>query len=319
MRRRLKIPAEVKESISNHIRKAIASAVDGYLSAYEDEDTLTGHLGASLRVNVQRVDVPMDQREAGGTWTWAVTYYKFRGRGLNASEHYLGADGIFELNLAWPYSTEKKSLLFQSKKEWNTVDGSLYEQSIKLSTWREAAFVLNYKPEGFEAFSLDDVIRAKGSRANTPEHIPLESFLSNEFLNCLIGDTDLVYDAPAHKLIWRAINGETVATRFVVGSRIAINVAAPKREGGVSGRGYRSIPNQEIYNYRLQADEEEILSLSPHYTNEDVKKAQRSLAAAYHPDKHTEMDDLLRDLLNRRMQEINNAADRVYSKLKKER
>lgn len=319
MRRRLRIPDEVKASISKHIHTAVADAVDGYLSAREDEDTLTGHLGASLRNKKHKVDVVMDVREMGGTWAWSIDYYKFRGRGKNASESFLGADGIFELNLAWPYGTEKKSLLFQSKKEWSDVNPSLFEQCIKLSTWREAAFVLNYTPNEFQTFSLDDVIRSRGSRANAQQPEKLETFLSTNFLDCLIGDTDLVYDAVSNRLHWRAFSGEIVTTKFTVGSRVSINVEAPKRGGKLDKGGHKEVPNVEIYNYRMQADEEEMLSLRPHYTKEDVKRARTTFALAYHPDKHPEADELLKDILNRRMQEFNNAADDVYAKLERKR
>jgi hypothetical protein len=315
LKRTLRIPDEVKASISAHIRGAVANAKDGYLSAHEDEDTLTGHLGGALRTNKHKVDVPMDQREMGGIWEWSVNYYKFKGRGKDASEKFLGADGVFEINLSWPYGTEKKSLLFQSKKEWLGKDASLFRQCIRLSTWREAAFVLNYTLADFEAFPVDEVIRARGSRANVPLPDKLEIFLSDDFLDCLIGDTDLVYDPQSHRLHWRASSGEIVATKFRVGHRISINVEAPKHD--TNKRGYRDVTNEEIHNYRMQADEEEMLGLKPHYTQQDVKAAQRSLSLAYHPDKHPGADELLTDILNRRMQEFNSAADRVYANLER--
>ena len=73
MRRHIFIPDAVKESISQHLYNGTAKAVNGYLSGHEDEDSLTGDLGASLRIGIQTVNVPEDQ-EVSGPWTWSITY-----------------------------------------------------------------------------------------------------------------------------------------------------------------------------------------------------------------------------------------------------
>jgi hypothetical protein len=63
-------------------------------SGQEDEDTLTGHVGFALRTRQpKRVVVNRDGRRE--TWTWAMGYHKVRGRGPNATERRVGADGIF--------------------------------------------------------------------------------------------------------------------------------------------------------------------------------------------------------------------------------
>src|SRR5437660_420339 len=175
----LYIPEAVKASISRHLYLTTARAVDGYLSASEDEDVLTGSLGASLRANTQKVLVTQD--EINGTWTWSIGYYKFRGRGKNATEKLTGADGIFELIVTGPARSQKKSLLFQAKNNW-TNDIHLLEQSIKLSNWREAAFVLNYLPNQIEAYLLDDVVKSRGVKSEDVGSMPLADFLSRNFL-----------------------------------------------------------------------------------------------------------------------------------------
>lgn len=228
MARTLFIPEEVKDSISRHLYTGSAKAVEGYVSANEDEDTLTGDLGACLRIGTQKVEVK--NVEIGGTWTWSLTYYKFRGRGKGASESFIGADGILELSINWNSQNEqKKSLLFQAKNQWHATDRALFEQCIKLSTWREAAFVLNYAPLDYETFSIDEVVKAKGSHNEVAERISLPSFLSRHFLECLIGDTDLKYDAKSRRLIWRTSKGEMVETQFLVRHRLSINIKPPKR------------------------------------------------------------------------------------------
>ena len=139
MRKKLYIPEQVKQAIQKHLDEKYPIALEGFSSANEDEDTLIGDLGATLRIKNQTVIVVND--EIGGRWKWGIDYHKFGGRGPRAAEKQLGADGIFELiidNGSW---VQKKSLLFQSKKNW-TDDTKLIEQTIKLTTWKEAAFIL---------------------------------------------------------------------------------------------------------------------------------------------------------------------------------
>ena len=315
MKRRLYIPDEVKFSIHNHFQNSINRAINGYLSAHEDEDTLTGHLGACLKINNQTVQVNSSGNEIIGKWIWSIDYYKFRGRGGNATENYLGADGIFELILNNGSQIEKKSLLFQAKKEWHTSDNSLFRQCIKLSTWREASFVLNYTPTSFEAILIDDVIRSRGSREDIAIIYNLANFLGTDFLDCEIGDNDLEYDAIARRLIWRSYNGETVGTIFLPKSRIRLKIKSPQI--GDTRRGYREIPNSEIHNYRMGAYPEDILSLKSHYTQQELTNARRSFALAYHLDRIDTLDELNKSILNRRMQEANGSYEKLFIRLKK--
>ena len=310
MRRRLYIPQEVTRAMEEHIRAAIPRAVEGYWSANEDEDVLTGHLGACLKIRSEQVRVVELQSERPGNWTWSVDYFKFRGRGKNATENILGADGLFELRLQLGYRTETKSLLFQAKKDWAS-HADLVAQCIKLSTWREAAFVMNYTQTAFEAFSLDDVLKAGGSRPQNPDPRELGDFLARDFLECLVGDTDLSYDPRARRLIWRAVSGEIVATVFEVKHRIRVNVKAPPSSD--HDRVDRQIPNSQIHNFRMEASDEEILSLPSGYSAKELKASRKALALVYHPDLYNEADDLLRQIINRRMQEVNDAYERVYA------
>jgi hypothetical protein len=127
------IPSHVKEAIVRHVDKAISKAVAAYGSAAEDEDALTGQLGFALRTS---------RRVADG-WTWPIDYAKLRGRGPDAAEKALGADGILEMHVHTAEGVQRKAALFQAKKAWKS-DGKLLEQALLLSNWREAAFVLNF-------------------------------------------------------------------------------------------------------------------------------------------------------------------------------
>jgi hypothetical protein len=301
MRRRLYIPTEVRESISNHLSDAIKRAVDGFWSANEDEDTMTGHLGALLRLRDQRVSVKQ-QQEISGDWTWSVDYYKFRGRGPEASENYLGADGLFELRLIRGGSIDTKSLLFQSKLDWGS-DQSLLLQCIKLSTWREAAFVLNYKPDEFQAFRVDEVIRSRGKYSEKLAHFSLEEFLGRLFLDCQVGDNDLSYDPRLRKLVWRTSTNEKVSVRFSIPRRLRINVEAPPSDP------VREVSIDEVHSHRIDASPEDILSLEEGYTDRDLRRSRTRLALTYHPDKYAEFGEMFRRIVERRMQEANNAYD----------
>ena len=310
MRRRIYIPNEVRQSIKDHIQHAVENARDGYLSANEDEDTMTGHLGALLRIGKQSVSV--SQSEISGDWKWSIDYFKFRGRGPKATEKTIGADGVFELQLSIGAREEIKSLLFQSKMDLSR-DKSLAEQCIRLSTWREAAFVVNYKHDAFEAFSIDDVIRSRGSRPKSSTS--LADYLCDNFVDCLVGDSDLLYDAKSRKLQWRTIDGEVVATSFSLTQRISVNVEAPKI-GRRDSKIDNVIPNGEIHNYRMEATEEEILSVSNQHTADELKAAMRSLSLVYHPDYSSTFDSLTQQILKRRMQEINKAYEEVKNRRK---
>jgi len=297
----LYIPEPVRTAITSHIDAAIKKAISGYLSGNEDEDTLTGQLGASLRIGNQVVD--------SNGWAWSIDYRKFRGRGPGATEKYVGADGIFEIRVRHIEGEQRKALLFQAKNDWND-DPKLVEQALLLSTWREAAFVLNYTPTAIEAFRLDNVISSGGNRSKATAHMSLAQFLGGEFLLCRVGDLYLAYDASNRILTWQNMNGEFVSVQFSLRSRIRIAITSPdwKRPSGP-----RRITKAEIHDHRMHADPEEILGVGRGASARQISAARNNLALTYHPDKFAFQDQLLQELLKRRMQETNQA----YSSVKK--
>src|SRR2546426_834811 len=94
------------------------TAVEGWEDGSEDEDTLTGDLGATLRTRRSTVTAN------GQTWVWRVRYKKFRGRGHRALERATGADGIFQIEVTTGDQKHFKGVLFQAKKV-GTTDGRL--------------------------------------------------------------------------------------------------------------------------------------------------------------------------------------------------
>jgi len=315
-RRRLYIPDEVKQDIQKHLSAKYPLAIEGFLSANEEEDTLTGDMGATFRIKNQKVFVQNSQIEKPGEWTWSIDYHKFRGRGPGATENKLGADGLFELTLKIGSRVEKKSLLFQSKINW-TDDPNLIKETIKMTTWREAAFILNFTSKEFEAIDLDSVIASRGKRTDSMTITPLDKYIGTTFLDCIVGDVDLKYDAVSRKLIWRTVNGQVVATKFSIPHKIAIQIVAPNVTYGHDLKYDEEIPNDKIHDYRMDASEEEMLSLKDSYSNSELRKARATKAVIYHSDAHSFGDSLLDELMKRRMQEINAAHDKLKQKVKK--
>lgn len=305
MRRRLYLPEEVREDIGTHIREAVERARVAFYSGAEEEDALTGQLGGLLQIGNQRVFVPSN--ELPGVWTWSMSYTKFRGRGPRATESYLGADGLFELILRTGAHVDRKSLLFQAKIGGNG-GRDLVEQVLKLSTWREAAIVVVYDPESFQAYSLDEVLAHQGALRGKPGS-SLAELLAGDYLECTIGDDELVYDARRAALKWRAMNGEVVMTKFSVRHRVRVNVKAPewKRDADVD----LVVNPEEVYRHRMQATDGEILSYRAPAHAPKPKNVAKALAALYHPDRFNTLDEIFRNLANRRTEEINVARDRT--------
>lgn len=290
------IPDHVKQVILNHISEAVSKAVVAYPSAAEDEDALTGQLGFALRKRETLAD----------GWTWSIDYTKFRGRGLGAAEKVLGADGILEMRVHTIEGEQRKAALFQSKKEWKS-DSKLLQQALLLSNWREAAFVLNFTSNTIETFDIDDIVRSGGMRSRVTTSQSFTEFIANTFFPCVIGNPDLLYDRQRRILTWRADTGERIGVPFVVRSLIRVNVNELQPLP-------RLIKAEEVRDNRMFAAPTDILGVSATPTARDIKKAKQKLALTYHPDKFHDLEALYREIANRRMQEVNAAADKVRSK-----
>lgn len=306
---RLYIPEEVLRSIKEHVDAAIPSAIKGFMSANEDEDTMTGEFGASLRTGTHTVQV--ERSEINGPWKWSIDYTKFRGRGKDATEHHVGADGIIELSLDWSGRKRTKSLLFQAKLDWQS-DSSLLQQAVLLSTWREASIFVNYTETAIEAFSVDSVLRSRGRRSDAMDALPMADALTKYFLECKVGSTELAYDPVARQLRWRATSGVTVATQFSIPHRLRVKVRAPGHKHKLEWD--KLIPKSEIHSHRMAVEPDELLSSLLTSATLELKKQVQILSSTYHPDKLGQMEKFFKDLANRRMQEINAAYAEVRGK-----
>ena len=195
------IPPLVFEAIQRHIIGHTREAEKGWEAGQDEEDTLTGHLGASLQRDWSRPIV------AGGeTWRWRARYKKFRGRGKGAFEKKSGADGIVQVEL-WQPDTETtvyKSILFQAKKTNGGRDGILVGQvrsMERIAPGGSAVFL--YRREGFfgteGAALLRDVDAARSHLRDGPDR--LGPFLADRFLPCSVGLRGMYYDGVRRALV----------------------------------------------------------------------------------------------------------------------
>lgn len=306
VRHRLYIPRAVLADIAQQLTHAIDNTVAEFDSAWEDEDVVTGHLGGQLTVRNRSVQVTED--EINGTWRWSLHYRKFRGRGAGATEKVLGADGIFELTLDGINKTETKSILFQSKMKGSSSAG-LVEQCARLSTWREAAFVILYGDDGFDATTIDATLQTRGAVETAPVQ-PLASFLTDEFLACHVGDNDLRYQSEKRQLSWRTINQETVAVRFPIAHRFRLKVTPPKR-GHREPWIERHIAPSEVHRYRMEVGAEDLLKVQSRPEIVAPSAVIRSLSKIYHPDLFGQFSPETQELVKVRLQEFNEAHQQV--------
>lgn len=299
MRRPLHIPEPVRLAIEAHVRERLSEVDKRYWSAAEDEDTYTGHLGALLGSSERKVLVN------GQPWYWSIEYTKFRGRGKDATEKVIGADGIFEIRVRGIEVEGRKSLLFQSKMG-TPVGSEARIQALALSNWREAAVFLSYQPEGIKAFSIDEII-GDGTASGTT----FDDFFLGSYLACRAGDSDLLYDAKARTLQWRDEQGLRVAVRFPIPRRLRVQILSPSHRT----RSSTIITPKEITEHRMDSTPEDRLGLGAQFSTSELKRAKRKAALLCHPDRMPNLADDLKAAMNRRMAEINVACEVLKGKV----
>lgn len=296
----LYIPVRVIQDMRERFESRILKTMSEFDSADEDEDTMTGHLGANLTTHSRDVYVP--DIEMPGTWSWSLRYRKFRGRGPGATERHLGADGIIELHVDGPYDSQVKSMLFQSKMEKSRESRDLVEQCAKLSNWREAAAVFSYGPDRFVGLSLDSVLGAKGDLVKA-KGIDLAEFLADFFVSCAIGDTELRYHTDKKMLSWMDLQRTRVATRFAIKHRIKISVKRPSSLWS-DLQGVNEISADEIIRHRMAINERDMLGVDWKATHAERKAAQKAITRVYHPDMWHGWPDPIQAAMEARTKEV---------------
>lgn len=213
------LPASVYAAIREHLVARAAVSPDGWEGGSDEEDTLTGDLGGTLRSNWQWIGVP-----DAGRWSWRVRYKKFRGRGRGAFEKPSGADGILQVEVSRGRTRELKGLLFQAKKI-GQANGRLTKQVTLMEELAEGgSAIFVYGPSVYRAIGGRRHLEAPPETHQERNlYQPLGEFLGDAFLPCDIGLRGMYYDAIRGLLVLP--NG--AAHRVVVRHRITVEVAGP--------------------------------------------------------------------------------------------
>ena len=221
----------------------------------------------------------------------------------------MGADGVFQFGVDGVQQNFVKSALFQAKKGRGNPRG-LLEQAAKLRTWSEAAFFIRYEPQRYSAFGLEGAVK-QALHMPDGDEISLDAFLVDRFVRCLVGDTELHYDAIRRELRWVDLDANVVRTAFALRHSVEIQVSSPKFYRGTL------IQAQAISEHRMEASDEEMLGVRGSPTVADVKRARRAAAKIYHTDRHHGLEPGLLRIFDLWMREKNAAADRVLVRLQK--
>jgi hypothetical protein len=176
----------VRRALSDHFRAAVAAAAQGYADDAADEDAVTGALGQALRGQGE-IALP-----DGRVLRWATRYRTLGGRGRNATERNLGAEGLFEVEMEDEEGDRsRKSLPFQARNAAAYGDALLRGQARRLNAFPGSGLVINYRPEGYVA--VDAVLVAEGEATRNSE-VPLADALSEGFIGCRRGSTAYLFE-----------------------------------------------------------------------------------------------------------------------------
>jgi hypothetical protein len=164
----------LRHALAAQYRSAIARAEQGFPSHEPDEDSVTGGLGEAMRAS------GVTSLSDGSVVSWTTTYKKLRGRGRNAPEKRLGADGVFEIEFEDAAgSRSRKSLAFQAKKHGAVrVDERFRSQADQISQLPGGGLVVVYSLDGY--FAGDAAIFASDHRPSYQES--LADALAGDFL-----------------------------------------------------------------------------------------------------------------------------------------
>lgn len=172
------IPNFISERLSQHIFNQCPSAEAGWEFGNQDEDTLTGDFFGNLRTSWKSIN----------NFEWRFHYNKVRGRGPNALENKVGADGIITLHYRnqLTHTDFYKSLVFQAKKEGNSID---YDQWNKMKDFFPGGnIIVNYGPKGYHAI-----------KSGVKQKEKLCKIIATDFLMCKIGIEGLYYNHQENK------------------------------------------------------------------------------------------------------------------------
>jgi len=218
------IPESTFGAIQNYLRERTEHAEGGWDAGADEEDTLTGDFGASLRTRGWIISGDNRTRSA-----WRVTYTKFRGRGPRAPEKETGADGIFQIEV-YPSDAPvlfSKGVLFQAKKYQGSSRGDLIEQVEKMEQIASGGTaVFEFGPQGYRGSSGREILAANeltATRIPHPERA-LGNYLADSFLPCESGLRGMYFDAERGNLVVPEGIAGVKLVRIRLKERIALQV-----------------------------------------------------------------------------------------------
>lgn len=177
------LPEELKANIKSHLKESSAKAEKGWSSCSKEEDSLTGHLFASLE---SQIDNEVNN------WKWNISLKKFRGRGKGAFENKVGADGIISINIEYEGKIETKSILFQAKKG-NGV--SVKDQLKKMDRiLPDGNMIILFTEKGYFGQT------GKNYQTKKMEY-KLGDYLSDIFIECKNGVWGVKYDEETERIV----------------------------------------------------------------------------------------------------------------------
>jgi len=218
------VPAPVFDEIQDHLREKGNEAQGGWEAGSDEEDTLTGHVGAVLQTEWSpplRVDNAVCQ--------WRIRYKKFRGRGPHAFEKESGADGIVQIEVATPAGPlVHKGVLFQAKKGDARRDRKLSDQLGRMEVLAEGgSAVFVYRENGYRAIRGRDLLEHMPSgavaRRDDDGSQRFGTYLADTFLPCDSGVRGMYFDA-VRRILFVPSESGVVAIPLDIGHRIGIDV-----------------------------------------------------------------------------------------------
>ncbi|OGQ81379.1 MAG: hypothetical protein A3F90_12970 [Deltaproteobacteria bacterium RIFCSPLOWO2_12_FULL_60_19] len=192
------LPEPAYDAIREHLSQRAREAAAGWEGGSDEEDTLTGDLGATLRTDWSQLP-PAD----GYLWRWRVRYKKFRGRGQGAFEKTSGADGILQIEITRGSEKHFKGVLFQAKKV-GRLNGDLASQLERMEQLAPGgSAVIEYGPTTYRAAPGKDYLQghATSHEQRDAGFRPLSEFLGDSFLPCASGLRGMYYDAVRELLV----------------------------------------------------------------------------------------------------------------------
>lgn len=220
------VPIQVVKQIQNYLRSRCRTAQRGFSQMEMDEDSVTGALGERLRTTRSQGRVSSID---GETWRWKITSKKLRGRGPNAAEASVGADGLFQIEVQDVESGDvwRKGVLFQAKMEKNQDKRMLEEEMRNMERLTPSeSLVIEYSENGYRAIKSKYLLESDKSlrTADKEFSFSLGDMLADQFVVCTLGVRGMYYDSQ-RQMILVPSHDDILAQRYPIDHRISIDIS----------------------------------------------------------------------------------------------